>query len=105
MATGATQVGKGLANGYRVGAGVLAGCVQQWTPHTRGTLEVSAPYWYHGSHAKAGSSGYWQPKASLGVQHDLSKNAALRLTAAHTWQPNGLANDSDVQLAYVRYFF
>lgn len=105
MLTGAVQGGKGLANGYRVGAGVLAGCIQQWTNHTRSQIEVATPYWYHGSHAKMGSSGYWQPKASIGVQHDLSKNSALRLKATHTWQPNDLKDNSDIQLSYLRYFF
>ncbi|WP_230661199.1 Lnb N-terminal periplasmic domain-containing protein [Psychrobacter sp. I-STPA10] len=105
LATAATQVGKGLANGYRIGTGVLAGCRQQWTPHTRSTIEVAAPYWYHGSHAKAGSNGYWQPTASIGVQHDLSKNSAIRLSATHTWQPNDLADNSDIQLSYLHHFF
>ena len=105
MATGGAQAGKGLANGYRVGVGVLAGCLHQWSAQTRGRIELSAPYWYHGSHAKAGSSGYLQPKADIGIQHDLSKNSSIRFKATHTWQPNNLADNSEVQLAYLRYFF
>ncbi|WP_227431076.1 DUF4105 domain-containing protein [Psychrobacter sp. I-STPA6b] len=105
MTTAGAQVGKGLANGFRIGTGALVGCQQHWGEKTRALAELSAPYWYHGHHAKSGSSGYWQPTASLGVQHDLSKNSAIRLQANHTWQPNDLKDNSDIQLAYLHYFF
>lgn len=104
FATGAIQGGRGLNKGYRVGAGVNAGCLYQINNQLRAQAELQLPYWYHGSSNDSDVRGhYWQPITTLGLQYDIDKKQALRLDASYDWQDRIDAND-DIKLAYMRYF-
>lgn len=115
LLTGAGQVGKGLANGYRVGAGVTLGCRLSLTKRLRATAELQSPYWYQGdSKTVAGQriqGSYWQPIAEIGVQYDVTQGAshhkhhshAIRLTASHELNDR-VANPTEVQLGWQWYF-
>ncbi|WP_182406980.1 DUF4105 domain-containing protein [Psychrobacter sp. GP33] len=102
--TGAVQGGRGLNRGYRVGAGVNAGCHYQINNQLRAQAELQLPYWYHGSSDAPDVRGhYWQPITTLGLHYDIDKKQALRLDASYEWQDRINAND-DIKLAYMRYF-
>lgn len=102
--TGAVEGGRGLNKGYRVGAGVNAGCLYQINNQLRAQAELQLPYWYHGSSSEPDVRGhYWQPITTLGLQYDIDKKQALRLNASYEWQDRIAAND-DIKLAYMRYF-
>lgn len=104
FATGAVQGGRGLNKGYRLGAGVNAGCVYQINNQLRAQAELQLPYWYHGSSNDSDVRGhYWQPITTLGLQYDIDKKQALRLDTSYDWQDRIDAND-DIKLAYMRYF-
>ncbi|WP_413519308.1 DUF4105 domain-containing protein [Psychrobacter glacincola] len=101
---GNAQTGRGINKGFRVGAGVNAGCRYQINNQLRAQAELQLPYWYHGSSDDSNIRGhYWQPISSLGLQYDIDKKQALRLNANYEWQDRIDAND-DVQLSYRRYF-
>ena len=102
--SGKTQAGRGLNKGFRVGAGVNAGCRYQINNQLRAQAELQLPYWYHGSsNDNDVKGGYWQPITTLGVQYDIDKKQALRINASYDWQDRVEAND-DVKLSYMRYF-
>ncbi len=104
LATGAVQGGRGINKGYRVGAGVNAGCLYQINNQLRAQAELQLPYWYHGSSDAPEVTGhYWQPITTFGLQYDIDKKQALRLNASYDWQDRVDAND-DVKLSYMRYF-
>ncbi len=104
LLSGTAQVGRGINKGYRVGAGVNAGCRYQFNNQLRAQAELQLPYWYHGSSDDSNARGhYWQPISSLGLQYDIDKKQALRINANYDWQDRVDAND-DVQLSYRRYF-
>ncbi len=104
LATGAVQGGRGINKGYRVGAGVNAGCVYQLNNRLRAAAELQLPYWYHGSSDQVDVKGsYWQPITTIGLQYDIDKKQALRLNASYELQDRVEAND-DFNLAYIRYF-
>jgi hypothetical protein len=101
---GTAQVGRGINKGFRVGAGVNAGCCYQINNQLRAQAELQLPYWYHGSSDEASVRGhYWQPISSLGLQYDIDKKQALRINASYDWQERVDANE-DIQLSYRRYF-
>ena len=101
---GTAQTGRGINKGFRVGAGVNAGCRYQINNQLRAQAELQLPYWYHGSSDGSNVRGhYWQPISSLGLQYDIDKKQALRINANYEWQDRIDAND-DVQLSYRRYF-
>ncbi len=101
---GTAQTGRGINKGFRVGAGVNAGCRYQINNQLRAQAELQLPYWYHGSSDDSNVRGhYWQPISSLGLQYDIDKKQALRINANYEWQDRIDAND-DVQLSYRRYF-
>lgn len=101
---GTAQAGRSINKGFRVGAGVNAGCHYQINNHLRAQAELQLPYWYHGSSDESNVRGhYWQPISSLGLQYDIDKNQALRINANYDWQERIDAND-DIQLSYRRYF-
>ena len=101
---GNAQTGRGINKGFRVGAGVNAGCRYQINNQLRAQAELQLPYWYHGSSDDSNVRGhYWQPTSSLGLQYDIDKKQALRINANYEWQDRIDAND-DVQLSYRRYF-
>ncbi|WAI87036.1 hypothetical protein SC65A3_00487 [Psychrobacter sp. SC65A.3] len=101
---GTAQTGRGINKGFRVGAGVNAGCRYQINNQLRAQAELQLPYWYHGSSDDSNvRSHYWQPISSLGLQYDIDKKQALRINANYEWQDRIDAND-DVQLSYRRYF-
>ena len=101
---GTAQTGRGINKGFRVGAGVNAGCRYQINNRLRAQAELQLPYWYHGSSDDSNVRGhYWQPISSLGLQYDIDKKQALRINANYEWQDRIDAND-DVQLSYRRYF-
>ena len=104
LATGAVQGGRGINKGYRVGAGVNAGCLYQINNQLRAQAELQLPYWYHGSSDKPEVTGhYWQPITTFGLQYDIDKKQALRFNASYDWQDRVDAND-DIKLSYMRYF-
>ena len=101
---GTAQTGRGINKGFRVGAGVNAGCRYQINNKLRAQAELQLPYWYHGSSDDSNVRGhYWQPISSLGLQYDIDKKQALRINANYEWQDRIDAND-DIQLSYRRYF-
>ena len=104
FATGAVQGGRGINKGFRIGAGVNAGCRYQINNRLRAQAELQLPYWYHGSSDQQGvQSGYWQPISTIGLQYDIDRKQALRINASYEWQDRIVAND-DVKLSYMRYF-
>ena len=101
---GTGQVGRGINKGFRLGAGINAGCRYQINNQLRAQAELQLPYWYHGSSDESNVRGhYWQPISSLGLQYDIDKKQALRINANYEWQDRIDAND-DIQLSYRRYF-
>ncbi|MCG3879060.1 DUF4105 domain-containing protein [Psychrobacter sp. Ps6] len=101
---GTAQVGRAINKGFRVGAGVNAGCRYQINNQLRAQAELQLPYWYHGSSDESNVRGhYWQPISSLGLQYDIDKKQALRINASYDWQERVDANE-DIQLSYRRYF-
>ena len=101
---GTGQVGRGINKGFRLGAGINAGCRYQINNQLRAQAELQLPYWYHGNSDETNVRGhYWQPISSLGLQYDIDKKQALRINANYEWQDRIDAND-DIQLSYRRYF-
>ena len=101
---GTAQAGRGINKGFRLGAGINAGCRYQINNQLRAQAELQLPYWYHGSSDESNVRGhYWQPISSLGLQYDIDKKQALRINANYEWQERIDAND-DIQLSYRRYF-
>jgi len=101
---GTGQVGRGINKGFRLGAGINAGCRYQINNQLRAQAELQLPYWYHGSSDESNVRGhYWQPISSLGLQYDIDKKQALRINANYEWQDRIDVND-DIQLSYRRYF-
>ncbi len=95
---GAMEVGH-ITKGYRVGVGANLGCTYQ-QDNWRSLVQFELPYWYHaGSHSDA---GYFAPKASLGVQYDLTYRDAVRVQASY----QKIHDDStrSLNVAYHRYF-
>lgn len=104
FATGALQAGRGVNKGFRVGAGINAGCLYQINNRLRAQAELQLPYWYHGSSDQSDVKGsYWQPISTLGLQYDIDKKQALRINASYDWQDR-VADNDDVKLSYMRYF-
>ncbi len=102
--SGTAQAGRGINKGFRVGAGVNAGCRYQINNQLRAQAELQLPYWYYGSSDESNARGhYWQPISTLGLQYDIDKKQALRINANYEWQDRVDANE-DVQLSYRRYF-
>lgn len=95
LGTLATQVGKGLDTGYRVGVGADVGCVYQFDDNLRGLASVSLPYWV--------GKNVWQPNIALGVQYDIGKNQAIRLNAEKHWIKNKTLDDK-IAISYLKYF-
>ncbi|WP_227679386.1 DUF4105 domain-containing protein [Psychrobacter immobilis] len=101
---GTAQAGRGINKGYRVGAGINAGCRYQINNQLRAQAELQLPYWYHGSSDESNARGhYWQPISTLGLQYDIDKKQALRINANYEWQDRIDAKE-DIQLLYRRYF-
>ncbi|MEN8625686.1 DUF4105 domain-containing protein [Psychrobacter proteolyticus] len=101
---GTGQVGRGINKGFRLGAGINAGCRYQINNQLRAQAELQLPYWYHGNSDESNVRGhYWQPISNLGLQYDIDKKQALRINANYEWQDRIDAND-DIQLSYRRYF-
>lgn len=98
----ATQVGKGLENGYRTGIGANIGCQMQFNDRARGLAELSLPYWMNGESGDRGR--YWQPKLDIGAQYDINRYHALRLTASREWLKNNDTHADSVAINYLHYF-
>ena len=104
LAMGAVQGGRGINNGFRVGAGINTGCRYQLNNQLRVQAELQLPYWYHGDSSQSEvQANYWQPISTIGVQYDIDRNQALRINANYDWQDRVKDND-DIQLSYLRYF-
>ncbi|MGM8884741.1 Lnb N-terminal periplasmic domain-containing protein [Psychrobacter sp. 1U2] len=104
LATGALQGGRGINKGFRVGAGINAGCRYQLNNRLRLQAQLQLPYWYHGdSSLSEVQANYWQPISTIGVQYDIDKNQALRIKASYDWQDR-VEDNEDIQLSYMRYF-
>lgn len=104
LGNGKAQVGKGLTNGFRIGAGANLGCVFKASQNLRAVTQLSVPYWYHSETGfNNRKQDYWQPTANVGVQYDFAKNHALRLMADYELSKR-VANDTDLQIGYYVYF-
>lgn len=99
----ATQIGQ-INQGYRAGVGVQVGCMYHANPTLRMKAELSVPYWYHADDAER--SGYWQPKASIGIQKDVANDNAIRVQM-DAWRKSNQAKgkfDGVLKLSYLTYF-
>ena len=94
------QIGK-INQGYRIGVGATAGCLHHVSDKLRLMGELAVPVWYHYDKAD-NRSAYLQPSVSVGMQYDLSRSHALRLTG----KVERVNHDTQeqVQLQYLRYF-
>lgn len=98
LGQGAVQVGD-IDKGYRLGLGVSAGCIQQYSQNLRYQTELSVPYWYSQGHSR---TGYWLPKLSLSGQYDLGKGG---MRAGISWQkPKDGKTQKSASIGYHRYF-
>lgn len=94
------QLGK-VNQGYRVGVGMSAGCSHRASERFRLLGELSVPYWYHHD-TSADRSGYVQPSVNVGMQYDVSRTHAVRLTGQV--QKNHGDTHENVRLELLRYF-
>ena len=94
------QIGK-INQGYRIGVGASAGCMHHASDKLRLLGELAVPVWYHYDKAD-NRSAYLQPSVSVGMQYDLSRSHALRLTGKVEKVNNN--TQEQVQLQYLRYF-
>ncbi len=101
FAEGMAQVGR-IQKGYRLGVGANVGCAYRATEEVRMIGEVRFPYWYQGKSDGHHRGSYWQPNAMLGVQYDITKNHALRLTAEYEQLPS--EDNKRWVVQYLRYF-
>ncbi len=101
LADGGAQVGR-INQGYRLGLGAVAGCVHYATPRLRAMAEVSLPYYYHPDRADGVRSGYLQPSVRVGMQADIDRVHALRLTAKHEKLYD--SDNTQAMLSLQRYF-
>lgn len=101
----ASQFGKGLDKGFRVGLGADIGCIQQFNPRWRGLAEINLPYWISGDNA---NERYWQPKLNIGTQFDINRTQAIRLLASREWlgnnQQDKLQYADKITVSYLHYF-
>lgn len=98
----ATQFGKGLDKGFRVGVGANVGCIQQLGQNLRGLAQLSLPYWVSGD---SDNERYWQPKLSVGMQFDVNKANAIRLLASRDFLGRDSKDRADkVSVSFVKYF-
>lgn len=101
LADGGVQLGR-INQGYRLGVGAVMGCVHYASPNLRAMVELSLPYYYHPDRANGMRSGYLQPSVRLGVQADIDRVHALRLTAKHEKVYD--SDDTQAMLSLQRYF-
>ena len=94
QAQAALQLGKTLQDNARVGLGPRLGCVQQVTASTRALLNVSLPYW--------SDQHQWQLKSQLGVQQDINRQYAIRLSGDYQRQKQ--QHFSGFEATLVKYF-
>lgn len=92
---GAVTVGD-IDKGYRIGVAANVGCIKEFSDNFRAKTELSLPYWY--SVGRAGEIGEFAPKATVGVQYDLNRQNALRLS----WQKD--KHHVETKLTYQLYF-
>ncbi len=101
---GNVQVGKGLTNGFRLGAAANLGCVYRIGDKLRATAEINVPYWYHtDTSLTKHKQGYWQPTASIGMQYDMATNHSFRAAADYEFSDR-VAADTDMKISYNWYF-
>ncbi|OOR85596.1 DUF4105 domain-containing protein [Moraxella canis] len=101
LAGGGVQAGR-INQGYRIGLGADLGCVHYATDRLRGLVEVSLPYYYHSDDAPGMRSGYLQPAVSVGMQADVARYHAVRLTAKREKLNSDYATQA--MLSVQRYF-
>lgn len=92
---GAVALGN-VDKGYQVGVGANVGCVHNISDALRAKAELSLPYWY--GVGRGGGVGRFVPQVSVGVQYDISRHHALRMT----WFKDKYHDTAKV--AYHRYF-
>ena len=98
----ATEFGKGLSKGYRLGVGANLGCIQQFSHNWRGLAELSLPYWLGGD---SGADRYWQPKLTVGTQYDINRTNALRVSASRRWlDGDNIKRVDDLTVSFLHYF-
>ena len=94
QAQAALQLGKTLQDNARLGVGPRLGCVQQITPSTRALLNISLPYW--------SDQHQWQLKSQLGIQQDINRHYAIRLSGDYQRQKQ--QHFSGLEVGLVKYF-
>lgn len=92
---GGGQFGR-VDDGYRVGVRASTGCVHQGLDRYRVMGEIELPYWYHQGRF------YTQPSLTMGVQYDLSRHHAFRVTGVI--QKNHHQVNHEVRAELLKYF-
>lgn len=95
LGAGSAQIGK-VDKGYRLGVGASVGCVREFSDTVRAKAEVNVPYWF--GVGRDGVADGFVPQVNVGVQYDLDRHNAVRLT----WQKDKYEQAG--QVAYQRYF-
>lgn len=94
------QVGH-VNKGYRVGVGANLGCIHYAGDKWRMMGELALPLWYHHNEGEARSL-YVQPSAHVGVQYDLNRTNAIRLTGSIERGHDD--TQEKVMVQYLKYF-
>lgn len=88
------QFGRNLQDHVRIGVGPRLGCIQQITASSRALVNVSVPYW--------SDQHRWEVKSQLGLQLDINRHYALRLSGQYNQQQR--QEFSGLEAALVSYF-
>lgn len=81
-----------IGNASAMSVGTTLGCVYQFSDKVRAKAEVNLPYW------QDKDKGDFVPQANLGVQYDLNRHHAVRLS----WQKDKYQDGASI--GYQRYF-
>ena len=115
QAKASVQLGKELADGWRVAISPKLGCVIHISELVRMRVDAQAPYWYNAKKASAtDATAYYQrgfvPQITLSGQYDLSSEQALRLRAVYRQHRHGRKDQPDqksdtrVSLSWLTHF-
>lgn len=68
---GHLQGGRSLDKGWRAGLGPTVGCMNQWSDHMNGVVQIELPYWQ--------DQNQWNLRVGTQLQYSFNSNNALRL--------------------------
>lgn len=68
---GHLQSGRSLDKGWRAGLGPTVGCMNQWSNHMNGVVQIELPYWQ--------DQNQWNLRVGTQLQYSFNSNNALRL--------------------------